>query len=182
MGADVVLVLLLAGGFVLGFFRGVIRQLLLFAAWAVIFVIAAYLRVPLGEWLASSSPQFSGEYPVMLSFLALFGTLFVGALLLVEFGGGGSSLTRHPLIDDVLGGLMGLAIAAVFIASIIVILNSYFLRAGATPQAGELSWLRDIHSALDESVVAQVIREWIVRGMSFVLGPLLPADLRTALA
>jgi hypothetical protein len=37
-------------------------------------------------------------------------------------------------------------------------------------------------AALDESVVAQVIREWIVRGLSFVLGPLPAADLRTALA
>jgi uncharacterized membrane protein required for colicin V production len=178
--ADVILVLLLAGGFVLGFFRGTVRQVLVLGAWLIIFVLAAYLRVPVAEWLAGGRPQFSLDYALMLSFLAIYLGLFGAALLLFEFGGAPSRLTRHPVLDDAVGGVLGLFIAAVLIAGVIVVLDTFYIRAPTTVP-GELTWLRDVDAGLDASAVASLIRDWVVRGLGIVVGPLLPPDVRASM-
>ena len=179
-GADLVLVLIIAAGFILGFFRGVVRQALALGAWLVVFVVTSHLRVPLGEWLAQSSPDYGRDYALMLDFGVLFLAVFGVALVLIEFGGAPSKLTRHPVIDDTLGGVLGLLIAGVTIASVMVILESYFGQAGPA-RLGEIAWMRELHLTLAESAVAQAIDEWIVRGMAVLIGPLLPADVRAVL-
>jgi uncharacterized membrane protein required for colicin V production len=50
---DIVMLLVLAGGFVLGFVQGVIRGVLAIGAWAVSFLVGANLRDPVGSYLAS---------------------------------------------------------------------------------------------------------------------------------
>ncbi len=50
---DRVMLLVLAGGFVLGFFQGVIRGVLAIGAWAVSFLVGANLRDPAVGYLAS---------------------------------------------------------------------------------------------------------------------------------
>jgi uncharacterized membrane protein required for colicin V production len=177
----VVLVILLAAGFIIGFFRGVIRQAFALGAVLVIFVVAAYLRAPLGQWLASTSSQFGGDYAQLLAFGAIFVGLSLAALVLIQFSRSPSNLTRYSMLDDALGGLLGLLLVAVAIGLVSVILDSYFIRAASNP-TGELSWVRETHRALEGSGVARFIHDWIIRGLGFVLGPLLPADVHVAMA
>jgi uncharacterized membrane protein required for colicin V production len=178
---DVLLLLLLTGGFILGFFRGVLRQLLALGGWLFAFVAAIYLRLPVGDWLDRSSSQFDFEYAQMLAFTAIFLALFVAALLLFELGGSGLSLVRHPLLDDAFGGVVGVLLAALTAASLIVILDSYFV-SRPVPVAGELSWLRDIHDGLSRSALAEPLRDWVIRPLGVLLGPLLPSELRVVMS
>jgi uncharacterized membrane protein required for colicin V production len=181
MGADFVLLLILACGFLLGFFRGVVRQGLALAAVLLVFFGAAYLRTPLGERLAAASPQFGGEYAQMIAFAVVFIGVSLAALALVEFGGAPSRLARHPVLDDALGGVIGILLAAVAIGLLVVILDTYFLRA-ATVNPGEVGWLRDIHRELGGSTIARVIHDWLIRPLGWIVGPLLPADVRAVMA
>ncbi|HEY7598707.1 MAG TPA: CvpA family protein [Candidatus Limnocylindrales bacterium] len=181
MIVDILLVLLLIGGFVLGFFRGLIRQLLALGVWLIAFVGAAHLRVPLGDWLDASSTQFSTAYSYMLAFAIVYLIVFAAALVLVELGGAGSALTSHPLIDDAAGGALGLLVALLLVAGLVLALDSFFLPT-PTPQAGEVSWLRDIHRDLGSSAVVEILREWLIRPLGVLLGPLLPAEIRALMA
>jgi uncharacterized membrane protein required for colicin V production len=181
VSADIVLVFLLAGGFVLGFFRGLVRQALVIGAWAVLFVAAAYLRVPIGEWLAASAPQLGRDYSLMFTFAAIFLGLFSGAVLLLEFGGSPSRLAKHPAVDDALGGVVGLLAAALLVHATMVILDSYFVRAGPTPAPGELLWLREVQGGLDGSFIAQLIADTVGRVVNLLLSPLMPADVRSVM-
>jgi uncharacterized membrane protein required for colicin V production len=174
---ELLVLLLLAGGFVLGFFRGVVRQVLALAAWLGTFLVAAYLRLPLGDWLARSSSQFSFDYAQMLAFATVFLALFLGALALIEFGGAGSALTRHPLLDDAVGGITGLLLAIVVVASLLVALDTYFLVHPAV-EPGEVGWLREIHDDLSASALAEPLRSLVIRPLGYLLGPILPSDIR----
>jgi membrane protein required for colicin V production len=177
---DGLLLLLIAGGFLLGFFRGMVRQLLALGAWLVAFVGSAHLRLPLGDWLDASSTQFSTDYSHMLAFAILFLVSFVGGLVLVEFGGAGSALTRHQLLDDALGGVLGLALGVFSVVAVIVVLDSYFLPT-PTPLAGEVDWLRDVHRSLSGSAIAGLLHEWVIRPLGILLAPLLPPDIRVVM-
>lgn len=181
MIVDVLLLLLLAGGFLLGFFRGVIRQLLAIGATLFVFVAAAYLRLPVGDWLGRTSSQFDFQYAQVLSFLAIFVALFVAVLLLFELGGSGMSLVRHPLLDDALGGVAGLVLAAITAAALVVILDSYFL-GHPLPSAGELGWLRSAHESLARSALAEPLRDLVIRPLGILLGPVLPSELRAVMS
>jgi uncharacterized membrane protein required for colicin V production len=181
MIVDVLLLLLLTGGFVLGFFRGVLRQLLALGGWLFSFVAAVYLRLPLGDWLDRTSGQFEFEYAQMLAFASVFLGFFIAALLLFQLGGSGLSMVRHPLLDDALGGVAGVILAALTAAALVVILDSYFL-GRAIQEPGELSWLREIHESLTRSVLADPLRNWVIRPLGFLMGPLLPPELRAVMS
>ena len=55
----------------MGFLRGTVRALLAVGAWAVCFLIAAYMRMPIGGWLATKG-SLDAFYAKMLAFGAVF--------------------------------------------------------------------------------------------------------------
>ena len=65
---DIVLVLIIAGAFVLGFLWGVIRSLLMLAAWFVVFVLSAILSVPVGDYLSNQWNTYSADWDHMAAF------------------------------------------------------------------------------------------------------------------
>jgi len=109
MAFDVILIALFVAGFFVGFFRGVIRSLLGVGAWAVSFVFAIYLRAPLGDWLARSA-SFTPFYADLVAFAVIFFGMFGTLILVVMLSRSPTEWTRHPLLDDILGGVVGVFI------------------------------------------------------------------------
>jgi uncharacterized membrane protein required for colicin V production len=181
MALDIILLLLIAGGFLLGFFRGLVRQALALGAWLILFLVGIYLRGPVAEWIGSMWLQLGRDYAQMLAFLAVFGGGFVVAFMLVQFGSMPSKLTRHPIIDDAVGGFLGVLLAVLSIAAVMVVLRTYFLGT-PDPLTGEIHWLRDIHHGLEESTIGSAIHDWVIRIVGTLLSPLLPSDVRSVMA
>src|SRR3954467_13954993 len=97
--ADILLLLILAGAFLIGFFWGVIRGLLALAAELVVFLLSAHLASPFAEWLGQQWTNFSADYVHMLAWLILFAFLFTLSLVLVQLGvRTGRDLSRWPLL------------------------------------------------------------------------------------
>ncbi|MGI8928185.1 MAG: CvpA family protein [Candidatus Limnocylindrales bacterium] len=63
MEVDVALVVLLAAGFLLGVFRGAVRQLIVLGSWLVAFILSVQLRGAIGAWFAARAPQYSRWTP-----------------------------------------------------------------------------------------------------------------------
>jgi membrane protein required for colicin V production len=177
MAADLALILLLATGFLLGFVRGAIRQLLGYGAWLVSFLLAAYLSPTVGGWLQDQSPQFSSEYANMLAFGLLFLLLMAASLAFVELSGATITLTRHALLDDIIGGLLGLGLVLLIASAAVIIFDTYHTLP-ELPQGEEVAVIRDSYQALADSAIANGLRDSLIPLIGTLLGPLLPAEVR----
>ncbi len=151
--------------FILGFAQGPIRRLLGVASIAFSFLLAANLRDSLGYFLAKYWTQWPPEYNLMLAFGALF--VYKHAPL----------VARYPVVDELLGGALGILQALVIIGAGIVILDSYFqldLKPGT-----EVQILHDVFNAVDGSETARIFRETLLPPFVALMGPLLPSDIHS---
>lgn len=177
METDLVLVVLVAGGFLLGFLRGVMRQLIALAAWVVCFVVAAQLMRPVANWYVEQDPQYSLQYVDMLAFGVIFLVLFGIALVVIEVVGNVSDLTTHHALDEVLGGILASGVVLLTIASSIVILNTYYGLDSPGPTA-QIGILTDLQGLLERSAIAGWLSDSLIPGLGSLLGLVLPEDVR----
>jgi len=175
---DIALVVLFASAFLLGVFRGALRQLISLGAWLVTFLLAAYVRQPIGDWIAGQT-GYSREYVDMLGFGLAFIALFGLALIVIQIGGRTVELIARPGFDELLGGLLALAWAVMAVTSLLIALDTYY--ANPSPNSGEMAFVRDLVIGLRESSIASGLERSAVPGLVSLLGPLLPAEVRASL-
>lgn len=181
--ADIVIVLFLAAAFLLGVVRGAVRQLIALGAWLVSFVIAAYVRGPLGDWITAQGGGYSRAYAEMLAFGLAFVVLFVLAVLVIELGGSTIQLIQRPALDQILGGVLALGVGLLMIGALLIVLDGYYIYAdGPAPGGPDIAFVRALHEALDRSAIVSSLRGSLVPGLISLLGPLLPADIRAVYA
>ncbi len=176
MLTDIVLFVILVAAILLGVGRGSVRQLLAFGAWLVTFIVAAYARAPLSEWVMGQFPAVSREHAYMTAFVLAFLVLFGIALIVVQVTGLKVQLTMRPFVDEAIGGAVMFVVAVLAISSVILALDTYY--AGAIPGEPEVSLINNLHDALGQSAIATNLRQIINPVLLGLLGPLLPADVR----
>jgi uncharacterized membrane protein required for colicin V production len=175
---DLLVLLFLFGMFVLGYVQGTIRRVLGLASMLFSFLFAANLRDPLGAFLAENWNQMPPEYAVMLG----FGTVFLAAtiaftLVIQGFYHRQPLLQKAPVVDEVVGGILGVIQGLFVIMFVIIILDSFFkLRIGDS--GGELIFVRAFHEFLDGSATAELFRSRLIPGFFNVFGLLIPESLR----
>jgi uncharacterized membrane protein required for colicin V production len=180
---DIVLGLILGGAFLLGFFWGVVRSMLMLGAWFVVFIVTAYLSQPVGEYLEKQWTTLSPNYNRMAAFMTLYLMGLLLAFILVHVGTRGQpGITRWPLLDDIAGGVMCAVTALLTIASVMVIFSTYFGNAPGSDVVLGPSWVLDIDRALLDSRIGGAIQERLIPALVTVLGPILPAPVRDAMA
>ena len=180
---DLVFFVIVTGSFLVGFVQGIIRRLLGIASIMVSFFLAANLRVPIGDLLASSWTQFPPGYVEMLAFGAMFVVFTVFSSLVIQ-----GFYQRTPVvedaewIDEVLGGLLGVAEALLVVGIAILILDSYFGLASSAYDPDELLVLRNTWTAVSQSAVGIFYVETLIPIFLGLGGPLIPASLRQLFA
>jgi membrane protein required for colicin V production len=175
---DLLIILFLIGMFILGFVQGTVRRLLGIAAILFSFLLAANLREPLGNFLASNWTHFEREYAVMIG----FGTVFVASsiaftLVIQGFYKKTPLWERYELADEILGGVLGVLQGVLILTAMIIILDSAFEIPTLTDR-NELILLREIHGAYDPSATAQVIRNGVIPAFYALFGLFIPEELR----
>ncbi len=176
--ADILLLLLFASAFVFGFFQGATRGLMVFGTWAFAFLVAANLRQPLGTWLSGYWTQYETGYSEMLAFGIVFTVALVLANIAVAvFTKRAPLLGRWPILDEVLGGSLMLAVALLLVAGTIIGLDTFY--AGHPFQGFvDVPWVTGLHTALVDSVVGGWVRATIVPSVLAVLAPVIPGEIR----
>lgn len=175
---DLLVVLFLFAFFVVGYIQGAIRRLLGIASILFSFLVAANLRDPLGSFLAQNWTQFPAEYAYMIG----FGTVFVAGVIafsvvIQAFYKKVELFERYPVVDEALGGVLGVAQGVLLLGASLVILDSFFAIQGLPVSAGELPGLRPFHEALDSSGTAALYRQTLVPVTFAIFGPLVPDSL-----
>jgi uncharacterized membrane protein required for colicin V production len=177
---DLLVLLFLFGMFVLGYVQGTIRRVLGLASMLFSFLFAANLREPLGSFLAANWNQMPDEYAVMIG----FGTVFVAAtiaftLVIQGFYHRQPLFQKAPVVDEVIGGVLGVVQGLFLIGFVIIILDSFFEIPTIPESGGELIFLRDFHKFLDSSATAELFRSRLIPGFFGVFGLLIPESLRS---
>ena len=160
---DVLILLGLFAFFILGWAQGTIRRLIGIASMAFSFFLAAVLHVPLGRFLTENWTQFPPEYSVMIGFLTLFVAGVVAFSLVIQGTYHKTEIfAEHPIVDEILGGVLGVLQGFLLLMFVTIILDQFFLYTNIPPDADELPFLRGIWTAIDTSAIGQALHESII--------------------
>lgn len=162
--------------FILGVIQGSIRRILGIVSIVFAFMLAANLRGFVGDYLADHWYQFPPGYNHLLAFSILFCVMAVAFSILIQgYYKRTDIYAAHPIVDDIVGGLLGLLQGFILLTIAVIILGSYTL-----PESfpGELDQLRRAQDLLmHQSLIAGAIRDTFVSPIMHILSGLLPSDL-----
>lgn len=175
--ADVIIVLLIVGGFIFGFVTGVVQQLLTLLVWVLSLLLAGNIMPSLGSWMGQYWTTFSAPYSAMLAFLAMFVIfLVVGEILIFIFYKRAPMVARLSFLDEIVGGFLGAGVAILIIGAFVMGLDSFYsynqVAASAQQPIAQV-----INEGLTNSVIAGWLRGSLIPAIG-LLGPLLPSQLQ----
>jgi uncharacterized membrane protein required for colicin V production len=173
---DLAIVLGLAIMLVLGVMQGPVRRLFAMLAMLMVFLIAANLRDPFGDFLNSNWRQFDEGYNRLLAFAILFAGGTIVASAVIQFSYKRTDIDpEHPVVEDALGGLLGLAEGLFILMLIVIVLDSVAL---PPERPGDLAQVRQAQDLLiHQSHIAGWIRDVVAPLFVHLFSALLPSDL-----
>jgi uncharacterized membrane protein required for colicin V production len=177
---DLVSFVVLLGMFILGYMQGVTRRV--FGLVAILFAlgVAMELRQSLGSYLAQQWTNAAAQYAYMVAFGALFLALAIALTIGIQIAYRPAPLfPTYPVLDEILGGLIGLFEGFVFLMILVLVMDPYYsTTAGDTAAAGEFGPLRSLWQALDPSLTASIMRDSVIPSVVRVVSFLVPEDIR----
>jgi uncharacterized membrane protein required for colicin V production len=182
---DLVIFLALLAMFIVGYAQGVVRRLLGIGAILFSLILGVLLRQSVGGYLANEWTTIIPQYSYMVG----FGAVFVAAAVTLSIGiqisyRPAPLFPKYPVLDEILGGLLGVLEGLLFIVAFLLITDPYFNLQTAKDHAGlgEFGLVRTIHDYLDPTLVADVLRHSVIPVILALLGFLFPQDVRDAFA
>jgi uncharacterized membrane protein required for colicin V production len=177
---DVVVLLYLFGWFVLGFIQGTVRRVVGTLSIVFSFFLAAQLNNAwLGGFLADNWTQFPKEYSVMIGFLTLFIAGVVATTLVIQGTYRKAPLfPDYPVIDEILGGLVGILQGFLLLMFVTIILDQYFLYTNLPQQDNEIVLLRPLWTAINDSGTGALLHDTIIPAFIGITGFLIPESYR----
>ncbi len=182
---DLVIFLSLLAMFIVGYAQGVIRRLLGIAAIVFSIILGAQLRQPLGDYLAQQWAGIDSSY----SYMVAFGAIFIAAAVTLSIGiqityRPAPLFTRYPVLDEIVGGILGVIEGFVIVIAVLLILDPYYTQPDVREAVtnGEFTLLRTLHGFLDPTLTAAILRDNVIPLILGVAGILFPQEVRDAFA
>ncbi len=176
---DILVAFFVAGFFVLGYIQGTLRRLLGLAITLVSFLLAMNLRAPLGAWLAQYWTQLPVQYVYMLAFGGSFLVIYIAGSITAQVYYRRTPLfARASVLDEVLGGILGVIQALLLVGILILVLDSYYHLPLAAPDPDELGFLRSIFDFYNPSQMAALFRTSLIPLFFALFGWITPSDLK----
>ncbi|HEV7200415.1 MAG TPA: CvpA family protein [Candidatus Limnocylindria bacterium] len=174
--ADLVVLLTLAGGVLVGFQQGLLRYILNCIVVLVAFVLASVLKGPIADSLSGVWHLGTPDEQELWIYITLMAVGVIGGFLLVRTLYGKQRLPLVRQVDEVLGAVMGVLFVALIYTFSWVVLASFFQLAGeaSVESAGILGSIYDI---LNDSFILGWFREWLLPIAGFVVRPFVPEEI-----
>lgn len=175
---DAVLVLYLFAWFILGYISGSVRRGIGILAITFSFLVAAQVQGPLGGFLAANWHQFPETYSYMVGFGSVFIAAVVALSIAVSAGYHKSILTpRFPVVDELLGGILGATQGYLLLVYVVIILDSHFL-VSPGGLAGGLPFVHETWALLDSTSLVTETRAQVIPLLVYAFSFLLPASVK----
>jgi hypothetical protein len=91
-------------------------------------------------------------------------------------------MANSTIVDELLGGVLGILQAVLILGCVIVILDSYFHLPSAPTDPHEIPFLREFFKAYDNSAFGDVYRTTLIPAFLAVVGFFVPEDVRRLFA
>jgi uncharacterized membrane protein required for colicin V production len=162
--------------FILGYMQGIIRRLLGIASILVTLLFAAQLRQPVGDFLAQNWTQYTPAYDHMIAFGSIFLAGTIGSTIALQlFFKPVPLFAKYPVVDEIIGGLLGLLLGAILLAAFYLITDPVFTIDTAA-KANEFPIIRPVWDALQGTITADVARHQLVPTVLFFFGGIFPNE------
>lgn len=182
---DLVIFLALLAMFVVGYAQGIVRRLLGIGAIVFSLILASQLRPALGDYLTHEWTTITPAYSVMVA----FGAVFLAAAVTISIGiqisyHPAPLFPRYPVLDELLGGVLGVIEGLLILIAIFLILDPYYTLPDVrdTVGVGEFRLLRNLHDLLDNTLTASIMRNNLIPVVLGLFGFLFPQDIRDTFA
>jgi uncharacterized membrane protein required for colicin V production len=177
---DVFFLLYLFGWFVAGYVQGTVRRVVGTASMVFSFFLAAQLNDAwLGGFLAKNWTQFPPEYSYMIGFLTLFIAGVVAFTLIIQGTYRKAPLwPKYPVIDEVLGGIVGILQGFLLVMFLVIILGQYFLYENLGTNPNEIDILRWCWDQVSNSGTYSVLQQTVIPGFITITAFLIPEQVR----
>jgi uncharacterized membrane protein required for colicin V production len=177
---DILVVLFLFGMFILGWAQGAIRRLIGILTITFSFFLAMQLNAFwLGSFLEQNWTQYPPEYSNMIGYLVIFLAACVAFFLVVQGTYTKAEVfAKHPIVDEILGGILGVVQGALFLLFVVIILDQAFLSPSTRPDADELPFLRDIWTAINGSQTGAILHQNVIPAFLGIVSFLIPESVR----
>ena len=173
---DLVVLVTLAGGVLVGFTQGSLRYILGSVAVLGAFIVASLLKGPIADalgtvWRASTPEQQELWIYVVLLIIGL-----VGGWLLVRIFFRQTRLPIYRLLDEIGGAVLGVLFVVLVYSVTLITLDTYFRQADqavidASPVLGPL------YQFLNDSVLVGWFRDYVIPIVGFVMRPFVPDEI-----
>ena len=173
---DILIVLFLFGMFILGYAQGAVRRLIGILSITFAFFLALQLNAFwLGGFLSQNWTQYPTEYSEMIGYLVIFFAAVIALFLVVQ---GTYTKTevfaKYPIVDEILGGFLGVVQGALFLLFITILLDQYYLHTGIPKDDDELAFIRDIWNAINLSETGRILHENVIPAFLGIVSFLVP--------
>jgi uncharacterized membrane protein required for colicin V production len=174
---DIVVILYLFGWFVLGYIQGTVRRIVGILSMVFSFFLALQLNdFWLGEFLAQNWQQYPPEYSVMIGYLVIFVAGVVAFSLVIQGTYRKAELfAKYPVIDEVLGGFLGVIQGGLLLMFLVTILDQYFLN-GNMAEGDQLPFLGGFWTAIDGSETGRILHDTIIPSFLSIFSFLVPSE------
>ena len=172
---DLMVLITLAGGVLMGFTQGTLRYLLGSVAVLVAFAVASLLKGPIADALATVWRASTPEQQELWIYVVLLIIGIIGGWFLVRTFYRQTRLPIYRQLDEIGGAALGVLFVVLVYSVILVTLDTYFLHADqavvdASPVFGPL------YQFLNDSVLVTWFRDYVIPIAGFVLRPFVPDD------
>lgn len=175
---DVLVILFLFGMFILGYAQGAVRRLIGILSITFSFFLALQLNAFwLGDFLAANWTQYPPEYSVMIGYLVIFIAAVVAFFLVVQGTYRKAEVfAKYPIVDEVLGGILGLVQGFLLLMFLVIILDQYFLYVNIPADSDELPFLRGFWEAIDGSQFGALLHGTVIPAFLNIVSFLVPDE------
>ena len=173
---DLVVLLTLAGGVLIGFQQGLLRYILNALVVLVAFVLASQLKGPIASGLRTVWTLGTPEQQELWVYLLLLALGIIGGFVLVRMF---YRETRLPIVrqlDEILGAVVAVLWVALLYTFTLIVLDSFFEVASESSVAAA-TVLGPFYEFLNQSVILAWFREWLMPIVGFVVGPFVPHEI-----
>jgi len=173
---DVLVILWLFFMFIVGYVQGTIRRVVGIASIVFSFFLALQLNnYWLGGFLAANWTQFPREYSIMLGYLVIFVAAVIAFSLVIQGTYRKAEVfARYPVIDEVIGGLLGALQGFLLLLFVVIILDQFFLYTNIARDDNELPFLRGFWDAINGSATGRLLHGSVIPSFIAAFGFLIP--------
>ncbi len=177
---DILMIAIVFGGLLTGFFQGVVRVSIMIFAFYLSVVLASLYFPPVGQWVQRTfrAPELVAQY---IGFFVVALLAFIALTMAITYTLRYAEVpARFALFDKMLGALLGLVLAALIAGLVAMLLwNLMIVRGGRSIDAPLLPWLG---GQVFSSVLLRLFANSILPVVYDLVSPILPPSARILLA